>query len=247
MELPFYQVDAFSDHPFGGNPAGVVLLEAPLPDETLQAIAAENNLSETAFLHTQDPRLPLRWFTPVAEVDLCGHATLATAYVLFHHEGWSQKTITFHSPSGPLTVQRRQDLLTMDLPGWPPSPCPSPPGLAAAIGGEPLQVYRARDHLLLFEREEQVARLEPQHEKLAAIDAFAFIATAPGREVDFVSRFFAPHCTLTPFWAERLGKTTLHARQISPRGGALTCETSGDRVLLSGRAALYLKGTIRIT
>jgi PhzF family phenazine biosynthesis protein len=258
MELPFYQVDAFTERPFAGNPAGVVLLDRPLPEETQQAIAAENNLSETAFVVTSDERLPLRWFTPLAEIDLCGHATLATAFALFELEGWTQPELTFHSASGPLTVRRSERGLTMDFPARPAEPAPVPDGLIAALGEAPLEVRGARDLLLLYESEAQVARLAPNMEGLKAIDAFAFIATAAGGDVDFVSRFFAPgvgipedpvtgsaHCTLTPFWAERLGKRTLRARQISARGGELTCEMRGDRVLISGKAALYLKGTIR--
>jgi PhzF family phenazine biosynthesis protein len=256
MKLPIYQVDAFADRVFRGNPAAVVLLEEKLTDEVLQAIASENNLSETAFVLPGDGEFQLRWFTPTLEVDLCGHATLATAFVLFDI-GKATVEVNFKTASGRLTVVKSGDLLSMDFPALPPEPVAIPSNLSKALGSEPAEVLSAQDLMAVFKTEEAVASLQPNFEELGRLDAFAVITTAPGREVDFVSRFFAPkagipedpvtgsaHCTLTPFWAARLGKRILRARQVSRRGGELLCEERGDRVTISGRAIEYLRGEI---
>ena len=259
MNLEMFQVDAFTDNLFGGNPAAVVPLEKWLPDDVLQAIAAENNLSETAFTVPKGGGFGLRWFTPLLEVDLCGHATLATAFVLFNEGIVTGDRVTFESQSGALAVEREGDFLSLDFPARPPSPIASPPGLSEALRAEPREVHRTRDLLVLFDTEDEVTALDPDFVRLAALDAFAVIVTAPGRNVDFVSRFFAPraginedpvtgsaHCTLIPFWAARLGKRKLHALQLSKRRGELFCEMRGDRVKISGRAVEYLRGEIRV-
>jgi len=258
MKLPIFQVDGFTDHLFGGNPAAVVLLEKALPEETLQAIAAENNLSETAFVLPGEGVFGLRWFTPAVEVGLCGHATLATALVLFE-TGRASEEIHFMTASGELTVVKSGELLSMDFPALPPEPAELPSNLGKALGGNPLEVWSARDLLTVFKTEEEVVALQPDFLELGRLDAFAVIATAPGEEVDFVSRFFAPkagipedpvtgsaHSTLTPFWSERLGKRVLHARQVSKRGGELFCEDRGDRVTIGGKAVIYLQGEINL-
>jgi predicted PhzF superfamily epimerase YddE/YHI9 len=257
MEIPIYQVDAFSSAAFGGNPAAVCPLEEWLPDETLQAIAAENNLSETAYFVRTGERHALRWFTPACEVDLCGHATLASAYVLFHELGATGDTVRFDTKSGELAVRREGQRLAMDFPARPPGPVEVDPGLRQAMGGEPVEILAARDYLVIYRSASEVAVLAPHMEALARIDRFAFIATAPGEDCDFVSRFFAPakgvpedpvtgsaHCTLIPYWAAKLGKTSLKARQISKRGGELLCRLNGDRVEMAGSAALFLRGRI---
>ena len=261
MEIPVYQVDAFANAAFSGNPAAVCPLETWLPDETLQAIAAENNLSETAYFVRTGERHALRWFTPACEVDLCGHATLASAYVLFHELGaaWgvTSDTLRFDTKSGELVVRRDGERLAMDFPSRPPGPVKVDSGLVTAMGDEPLEILAARDYLLVYRSASEVRALAPNMEALARIDRFAFIATAPGEDCDFVSRFFAPtkgvpedpvtgsaHCTLIPYWAAKLGKTSLKARQISKRGGELFCRLNGDRVEMAGSAALFLRGHI---
>jgi PhzF family phenazine biosynthesis protein len=259
MALRMFQIDAFTSRVFGGNPAAVVLLDHELPDPVLQAIATENNLSETAFLLREGPGLRLRWFTPRLEIDLCGHATLATAFVLFNEGLATSEQLRFETRSGPLTVQRSGDLLSMDFPARPAAPAEITDHIVAALGARPAEVHAARDLLAVFSSESQVAALEPNFARLETLDAFAVIATAPGLRVDFVSRFFAPkagvpedpvtgsaHCTLIPYWAKRLGKTSLHALQISARGGELFCEERGERVLIRGRAVEYLRGAIEI-
>ncbi len=258
MSIPIYQVDAFSDRLFAGNPAAVCPLESWLPDHTLQAIAAENNLAETAFFIPQSGGgYALRWFTPAIEVDLCGHATLATAYVLFECLKAPGDELHFHSKSGELIVRRAGVRLALDFPARPPQHCEVHPRLIDALGTVPLEVLAARDYLVVYENEEQVRTLQPNMELLSQIDRFATIVTAPGTGCDFVSRFFAPakgvpedpvtgsaHCTLIPYWARRFGKNTLHARQVSPRGGELWCELREDRVTMAGHARLYLQGSI---
>jgi PhzF family phenazine biosynthesis protein len=259
MEVPVFKVDAFSQHVFSGNPAAVCPLDAWLPDQVLQAIAAENNLAETAFFTREDGHFHLRWFTPACEVDLCGHATLATAYVLLQELGEQSDLLRFDTKSGELTVSRQGDLLALNFPSRPPQPVGVDKRLVTALGGpEPVEVLAARDYLIRYETSEQVRALAPDMEMLKQIDRFAFIATAPGSDCDFVSRFFAPargipedpvtgsaHCTLIPYWARRLNKTEFFARQVSPRGGELFCKLLGDRVAIAGYAALFLKGTIR--
>jgi PhzF family phenazine biosynthesis protein len=256
--FPLFQVDAFTDRLFSGNPAAVVLLPAWLPDATLQAIAAENNLSETAYLVRKGETFGLRWFTPAIEVDLCGHATLASAFVLFEQRLASGPRVVFETRSGLLTVERRGELLAMDFPSWPPAPTAPMLSLARTLGIEPREVLASRYLLAVLDDRREVELLAPDLEAIAALDAFAVIVTAPGDDCDFVSRFFAPragvpedpvtgsaHCTLTPYWSARLGKQTLHARQVSRRGGELFCEDRGERVTIAGRAVLYLAGKIR--
>jgi PhzF family phenazine biosynthesis protein len=257
METPIYQVDAFTGVVFRGNPAAVCPLEEWLPDETLQGIAAENNLSETAYFVRTGERFALRWFTPGCEVDLCGHATLASAYVLFRELGVTGDTVRFDTKSGELTVRRDGEQFVMDFPSRPPGPVEADPNLRQAMGGEPIEILAARDYVLVYGSEAEVRALAPNMEALARIDRFAFIATARGEDCDFVSRFFAPakgvpedpvtgsaHCTLTPYWAAKLGKTTLKARQISKRGGELFCRLAADRVEMAGSATLFLRGRI---
>lgn len=259
MKLPIYQVDAFASRRFCGNPAAVCPLERWLPDDVMQCIAAENNLSETAFLVKRGDDYELRWFTPAVEVDLCGHATLGSAWVLMEKLEPERTSITFHTRSGPLIVRRDGERLTMDFPLAEGVPCDPPPGLAEGLGATPKETLRARDVMAVLGSEDEVRNLRPDFQKLAAVDTRGLIVTAPGRHSDFVSRFFAPrvgvpedpvtgsaHCTLVPYWAKRLGRTRLHALQVSPRGGELWCELSGSRVLLAGQAIPYLEGTIEV-
>jgi PhzF family phenazine biosynthesis protein len=261
MNVPIYQVDAFAGKLFAGNPAAICPLDSWLPDATLQSIAAENNLAETAYYVRNNGGFHIRWFTPGVEVDLCGHATLAAAHVILElrKEG-AQQRVSFDSKSGELIVTRENDLYALDFPARPPSETPFDKNLFDALGAEPKLVLGARDYLCVFETEAQVRALKPNMEKLAAIDRFATIVTAPGTDCDFVSRFFAPakgvpedpvtgsaHCTLIPYWAGRLGKTKLFARQVSRRGGELWCEHRGDRVTIAGRAVKYLEGTIVVS
>ncbi len=261
MRLPIYQVDAFTDSLFGGNPAAVCPLEEWLPDATVQAVAAENNLAETAFFVREGGDYALRWFTPAVEVDLCGHATLASGHVIFSFLEPQRESVSFHTAkAGTLTVSKRADKLAMDFPARPAAPVEPPPGLFAALGGKPREVLRARDHLIVYGSAAEVAALAPDLAALAKVDCWAAIVTAPGDDgIDFVSRFFAPargipedpvtgsaHCTLVPYWAKRLGKTKLEARQLSRRGGALSCGLDGDRVSIAGRAVLYLEGRISV-
>ena len=253
MKIPIYQVDAFSSRVFTGNPAAVCPLGEWLDDDVLQAIAAENNLAETAFYVPEGSHYRLRWFTPKVEVDLCGHATLASAYVIGKPE------VRFMTKSGELTVTRNGDLFTLDFPSRPPEPQPDNPVLIAAVGGNPAELLAARDYLVVYESEDEVRALKPDMAALCGIDRFAVIVTAPGKNSDFVSRFFAPakgvpedpvtgsaYCTLTPYWAKRLGKSNLHAFQVSGRGGELWLEDKGERVTISGHGALYLEGAIYV-
>ncbi|HWX25309.1 MAG TPA: PhzF family phenazine biosynthesis protein [Vicinamibacteria bacterium] len=259
MKLALYHLDTFTSRVFAGNPAAVVPLERWLDDHTLQAIAAENNLSETAFLVGGRGQYEIRWLTPTTEVDLCGHATLASADVVMSTLEPGLRAVSFQSKSGPLLVTRDGDLLALDFPALPPQPLPVPEALALAIGRKPREFWIARDVMAVFDTEEEIRSLKPDQEKLAEFEYFGVIVTSPGREVDFVSRFFAPrqgipedpvtgsaHCTLVPYWARRLGKPRLHALQVSPRGGELHCEDRGDRVKIAGRVVHYLEGTIEI-
>lgn len=261
MRIPLYQIDAFADGPFTGNPAAVCPLDAWLPDELMQAIAAENNLSETAFFVPEGDGFRLRWFTPSVEVDLCGHATLASAFVVFRYLAPENGRVTFQTEkAGTLTVGREGDRLVLDFPSRPALPCALSDEVAAALGKPPMTLLASRDYLAVYADADEVAALSPDFAALAALDRFAMIVTAPGSgEIDFVSRFFAPargvaedpvtgsaHCTLVPYWAERLGKSRLDARQLSRRGGRLSCGLEGDRVTIAGRAVLYLEGTITI-
>jgi len=258
MQIAMFQVDAFADRPFTGNPAAVCLLDEWPSDDVLQAIAAENNLSETAFVGPGCERL--RWFTPVAEVDLCGHATLASAFVLFEAPGVNIDTVEFQTLSGPISVHREGDLLTLDFPSLPPSPCTPEDRLTTALGARPAEVFASRSsYMAVYATEAEIRALSPDMAALASLEQDRVMVTARGDDVDFVSRFFAPalgvpedpvtgsaHCTLAPFWAERLGRSRLRARQVSRRGGELVCEVRGDRVRISGRAVLYMRGEITV-
>jgi PhzF family phenazine biosynthesis protein len=259
--LSLYQVDAFTTRVFAGNPAAVCPLEEWLPDATLQAIAAENNLAETAFFVREGSGYALRWFTPTVEVDLCGHATLASAFVIFERLEPGRTEVSFQTrQAGILTVKREGTRLAMDFPARPPAPIAPPPALALALGREPVEVLQARDLVAVLADADAVEGLAPDLAALTSLDVFAVAVTAPGKDgVDFVSRFFAPrqgipedpvtgsaHCTLVPYWAARLGKSALVARQVSPRGGDLWCALAGDRVVMAGHAVLYLEGTITI-
>ncbi|HZV79109.1 MAG TPA: PhzF family phenazine biosynthesis protein [Candidatus Binatus sp.] len=260
MRIPLYQIDAFTSRVFGGNPAAVCPLDSWLPDATMQAIGLENNLSETAFIVRTGDDYQIRWFTPACEVDLCGHATLASGYAVFHILDPSRNTVTFSSKSGPLNVKRQDDTIIMDFPARPAKPIDPPSGLLEALNVKPSAVLKAVDYMAVFDRESDVRSLRPDYNKLAALDGVrAFICTAPGDDADFVSRFFAPkqgipedpvtgsaHCTLIPYWSARLGRNPLRALQLSPRGGELFCEDLGDRVGIAGKAALYLEGAIHV-
>lgn len=263
-EITLYQVDAFTDRPFGGNPAAVCPLEAWLPDATLQAIAAENNLSETAYFVPEGDGYRLRWFTPAIEVALCGHATLASAYVIAHHIDPAMEKVVFHSKSGPLTVTRAGEVFTLDFPSEPPLPFDEGEKVAAALGIVPQELLKAPKvdggkMMAVLASEAEVRAAEPNLEKVKALPGDGLIITATGDKVDFVSRYFAPHagipedpvtgsahCVLTPYWAKRLGKAKLQARQISARGGDLTVEDRGERTLISGQVSPYLEGRIRV-
>jgi PhzF family phenazine biosynthesis protein len=271
-EISLYQVDAFTSRAFAGNPAAVCPLQAWLPDPLMQAIAAENNLSETAFFvpSTRAGDTPttqtfdLRWFTPTNEIDLCGHATLASAFVATTELDATRTRVAFHTHSGLLTVSRAGDLLEMDFPARPALPAAGPmPELAAALGAAPTTDLVGKTLVAVFDDAATVRALRPDMAALAALDTHGVIVTAPGtgadQDVDFVSRYFAPrqgvpedpvtgsaHCTLTPYWAARLGRERLHARQVSRRGGELTCTLRGDRVGLAGHAVLVIRGTLRL-
>jgi PhzF family phenazine biosynthesis protein len=259
MRIPMYQVDAFTDKLFAGNPAAVCPLQEWLPDDQLQAIALENNLSETAFFVPDGDGYNLRWFTPATEVELCGHATLATAFVVMTELTPDKREVRFQTRSGKLVVAREGGKLMMNFPARPPAECKPHADLIAGLGGTPEKVLAARDYLVVYRTEAEVRALKPKMDLLAQMDRFAVIATAPGDKVDFVSRFFAPakgvpedpvtgsaHCTLIPYWAERLGRTELHALQVSRRGGELWCRLLGDRVSMSGYAVRFLTGIIEV-
>jgi len=257
--IPYFVVHAFTDTVFGGNPAGVCPLESWLDEQLMQRIAAENRLSETAFFVAGEDGYDLRWFTPAAEVDLCGHATLASAFVLFEELGLEGEGIRFSSRSGPLTVWRAGQALVMDFPSRPASPIAPPEALLAGLGRTPSETLQSRDLLAVFASEHEVRSIDPDLDALASLDCTGVIVTAPGEDVDFVSRFFAPrvgvpedpvtgsaHCTLAPYWADRLGRNQLAARQVSARGGELACRLAGDRVHIAGHAALYVKGLLNV-
>lgn len=258
MKCKYYIVDAFTDTVFKGNQAGVCLAENRLETATMQNIAAENNLSETAFIMKREGFYDLRWFTPEVEMDLCGHATLASAFVITNFIDNNSKDIRFETMSGTLKVRREEDLYIMDFPVRKPKPIRVTPQMEKAIGVPILEAHISRDMLLLVDNEQAVNDLAPNYELLKRIeDCFAIIVTSKGDRVDFVSRFFAPnvgvpedpvtgsaHSTLIPFWAERLEKNKLTAKQLSKRGGTLFCEHCGDRVKIAGKATLYLSGTI---
>jgi PhzF family phenazine biosynthesis protein len=259
MQLPLYYIDAFSAKPFGGNPAAVCPLPSWIDDRLMQSIAAENNLAETAFFAPSSAGYDIRWFTPTDEVDLCGHATLASAYVVFEHLAQGLQSVTFGSKSGPLQVDRQDGLLVLDFPALVPKPRAPMPELVSALGAAPMETLEAKSLLAVFASEREVLSLRPDFEAMRRLDTFGVIVTAPGEKVDFVSRFFAPrvgvpedpatgsaHCTLTPYWAARLGKNVLHARQVSARGGELFCELAGNRVKIGGHVSPYLAGSIDV-
>jgi PhzF family phenazine biosynthesis protein len=260
MDIKQFVVDAFTNELFNGNPAAVCVLADSLPAEIMQQIAAENALPETAFItQNNDNTYNIRWFTPDIEMDLCGHATLATAHVLWHHLDHAQKRIQFRSNSGVLEVSHKEDSYIMDFPARKPTPAALPATIKMSLEMQPVEVLKSRDYILVYEDEQQIVQLSPDRKVLDDInlDPGGFAITAPGTECDFVSRFFNPgpqifedpvtgsaHCSLVPYWAERLGKNELHARQLSKRGGTLYCEDQGNRVLIGGTARTYSEGTI---
>lgn len=262
MNIPYFHVDAFSSEPFKGNPAAVCILSDWPADRMLQKIAAENNLSETAFLVPVSPgNYELKWFSPTMEIDLCGHATLASGFVLFNYYDQEHQVLRFQTASGELAVEKSADLLSMDFPARLPVAVTPPDILAEALGVEASEVLESRDLLAVFDDEGIIRNMQPDFEKLQKITShFAVIVSAPGQSCDFVSRFFAPkaginedpvtgsaHCTLIPYWAARLNKNTLHALQLSSRKGELFCQYQQDRVKISGHAALYARGEIYIS
>ena len=261
LSLKFYQVDAFADQVFQGNPAAVCPLEHWLPDETMQAIAMENNLSETAFFVPEADGFHLRWFTPRSEVDLCGHATLATAHVLVNHLDHQMPQLKFRTASGELVVTNLEDRLAMDFPSRPGRKLKAPMALVDGLVLDPVTTRKARDYMAVLDSADQVLNCRPDLPKLEELDATGIIITAESDDpdIDFVSRFFAPregipedpvtgsaHCTLIPYWAERLGKNHMVARQVSARGGTVYCELKGNRVEIAGKAVTYAEGTFNI-
>jgi len=258
--MKYYVADVFTDTVFRGNPAGICILDEWPDDFVLQKIAFENNLSETAFLLEQDGYYDLRWFTPEVEIDLCGHATLGSAFVLMNYIEPNLMTVSFHTQSGVLTVRRDGDEFTMDFPSRKPVPCAVPSGLEKALGIHILETHAARDLMVLVENAQKIREMKPDFHLLKQITEYmGFIVTAKGDDCDFVSRFFVPnaginedpvtgssHCTLIPFWSEILNKEEMLARQLSQRGGRIACRDCGERVEISGEAVLYLKGEILI-
>jgi len=256
MPYPIYTVDAFTDHIFGGNPAAVCPLQQWLPTETMQQLASENNLSETAFfVAREDKSFDIRWFTPELEIDLAGHPTLATAFVIFTELGYRGDTIQFHSKSGVLTVTKKEGLLEMNFPSRMPVACTPPDALLKGFNIAPAQVLRSRDYVLVYNSQQEVENAVPDFSQLNQVETLGIIITAKGDYVDFVSRFFVPnsvigedpvtgsaHTTLIPYWAEQLDKTSLTAVQLSKRMGHLWCTLNGDRVTIAGKAVLYMKG-----
>lgn len=260
MKIYIYQVDAFTDQAFKGNPAAVCPLEEWLPDKLLQSIAMENNLSETAFFVPSEEGFHIRWFTPISEVNLCGHATLASAHVLFNHLDYLEKKIRFHSKSGNLIVSRgKQGILKMDFPAFPAEEVSNHPVYGEIFGIQPESVYRANKLMLLYPDEEMVKSVKPDFDQVKSLDGVGVIITSRGKGYDFVSRFFAPavginedpvtgsaFSSLIPFWAERLQKNNLKAYQCSARGGYVQCEYAGKRVIIGGNAVTFLEGTLSI-
>lgn len=255
--IPYFEVFAFTRRMFGGNPAGVCLLEEFLPNEQLQAIATQNDLSETAFIVERGDHFDLRWMTPKVEVDLCGHATLAAAHVLFQHRGYARKMIRFETQSGELMVEQSSGRLVLDFPSRPAVQGGDSAAVAKSLGAKPEKVLHGRDYFAIFESQQEVAAIQPDLEAITGLDGQGLVVTAPGDDCDFVSRYFAPaagisedpvtgstHCTLIPYWSQRLGKRELFARQISSRGGELFCEDRGERVGIGGEALTYVEGNI---
>jgi PhzF family phenazine biosynthesis protein len=260
MKIPIYQIDAFTEKVFKGNPAAVCPLKKWLPDAVMQQIAAENNLSETAFFVKKNNAYEIRWFTPTIEVDLCGHATLATAHVLFDHLDYENDIIFLQSRSGDLRVKKDGDLLVLDFPAGFYENISPPPKLSEALSGTPVETGQALDYLIaVYDDEHFIENLKPDFQKLKLLPYHAIIVTSRSKKYDFVSRMFAPaigidedpvtgsaHTILTPFWSRKLKKTLMYARQISARGGELRCKISGDRVEIGGRAVTYLVGEIEV-
>jgi len=261
MRLPIFQVNAFTDTIFGGNSAAVCELTQWLPDNVMQKIAEENRVAETAFFLASDDGYEIRWFTPELEIDLCGHATLATAHVITRHLQPSLNCVKFYSKSGKLTVSADNDLLTLDFPSRKPEPCSAPQIIIDAIQAEPIEVLKSRDYVLVFDDEDKIKRIKPDLALLNQIDIGigGIVVTAKGNTVDFVSRFFTPqasitedpatgsaHCSLIPYWSEKLQKESMDALQLSSRGGKFFCRNLGERVLISGKAITYLEGYITI-
>ena len=259
MKLTLLQIDAFTDKVFGGNPAAVCPLDDWLSDEVLQKIAAENNLSETAFFVKKNEAYELRWFTPKVEVDLCGHATLASAFVLFNYMKVDEDLLKFITQSGIVTAKREKDYIALDFPAWMPEKIDPPADLLKGLGLKPVEVLKTRDILAVYENVQQILNLNPNHDHLMKLDELCIIATAPGDDCDFVSRVFVPkvgipedpvtgsaHSSLIPYWAEKLNKLTLSAMQLSKRRGHLKCKLLGDRVKIAGKCATYLEGYIHI-
>jgi len=259
MKIPLYQIDAFASKLFEGNPAAVCPLDKWLPDEIMQSIAAENNLSETAFFVPRGNGFHIRWFTPASEVDLCGHATLAAAYILFNTLGYKKDKIEFDSKSGILTVTKDNEWLVMDFPAQPPVSCDIPEEIIKAFNTEPIECLKSEDFIVVFEREIDIESAHPDFGQLIKLDLRGVIITAKSSRYDFVARFFAPkygipedpvtgsaYTQLAPYWVSKIGPKRFSVMQMSSRGGELTCELVGDRVLISGRAVKYLEGTIKI-
>ncbi len=259
MELDLYQIDAFANRPFEGNPAAVIPLKAWVPDNIMQSIAEENNLSETAFFVPTENGFHIRWFTPSTEVDLCGHATLAAAYVLFNILEYNRDKIEFESKSGSLNVSQDDDWIAMDFPAQPPATCNVPDEITKAFGKTPIECLRSEDYIVVFDSESEVKSINPDIDCLKRLDLRGVIITARSKQYDFVSRFFAPkygidedpvtgsaHTQLIPYWAQKLYKTKMRARQVSSRGGELICELQNDRVLISGKAIKFLEGKIGV-
>jgi predicted PhzF superfamily epimerase YddE/YHI9 len=258
-KIPVFVVDAFAQRPFEGNSAAICPIEDWLDDDLMQSIAAENNLSETAFIVAKNDAYEIRWFTPKIEVDLCGHATLAAAHVLARHLGYGETTMRFDSRSGRLFVSVTGDLLILDLPARPPQRCDLPPRLGEALGARPFEVLKARDYFAVFESEEEVRNLLPDFGLLSELECLGTIVTARGSKCDFVSRFFAPraginedpvtgsaYCTLIPYWADKLKQSRLYSHQISRRGGELLCQNVGESVKVGGHAVTFMRGMIEI-
>jgi PhzF family phenazine biosynthesis protein len=257
MKISIFQVDAFTNQAFSGNPAAVCPLDYWLSDEQMQAIAEENNLSETAFIVNRGEYYQIRWFTPQTEVDLCGHATLASAWVIMNKIQPDVESVKFGSRGGELMVRQEEDLYLMDFPVHPPEKCVVPNNLIKALGQNPVEILASNYYLVVFESEETVRNLKPYMTLLKELDRIGVVVTAPGESVDFVSRFFAPavgipedpvtgsaHCILIPFWAKKLGKSRMTAKQVSARGGDLVCENKDDRVVIGGQARLFMEGRI---
>jgi len=257
--LRVYYIDAFADSLFKGNPAAVIPLRKWLSDDVMQSVAAENNLSETAFFVGNDGKYSIRWFTPVSEVNLCGHATLASAYVLFNELGYNKDTVCFESLSGRLCVSRQGKGIVLDFPSQPPEECEAPKQLLDGLGVDPVEILSNEDYLVVLRNENAVKYLDPLYDELKKVPLRGIIVTAKSNKFDFVTRFFAPKLgvnedpvtgsaftQLAPYWAKKLGKSKLVAKQISARGGKVSCEVAGERVLIFGSAVKYMEGQISI-